>query len=425
MWRSILILSAIIITFLTFACKKESDENPPTIEVLKPIENTSYNTFDTISVRALLKDDKVLKFASAELQDADLVTVLPPSSRSLNEAEFQFVTSLIINNIHLNSGKFYVLITARDEVNTTRSFTEVHVNGLPFITKGYLVYETLGEQVELHHYANGTDSVKWVKEGPFKDGLIDNYHQQAGYLQEPDGPFFTLPLYPLFNPWELPPSQGGITYCRAQTDEVGIQIGYKDGTLAIFIEEGNLRKTYQSDEDYYPALSLLNGNHVIVWQVKDNPDQNRIEVFFASGGLKQVSSYNPQIINMVNRSDNEIFIGANENGSGILQTYNLDNGIFFDSHDFTDNPIVALCQGKEGVVFIATEQGIYKYDTNSQSVPSPISDILAKNLEWDLVNQVLVITTENELMVLNSFWDPIITYPLNGEPEKLMVWYSK
>ena len=128
---------------------------------------------------------------------------------------------------------------------------------------------------------------------------------------------------------------------------------------------------------------------------------------------------------MVNKSDYEIFVGANENGNGILQTYNLDNGIFFDSHDFIDNPIVALCQGKEGVVFIATEQGIYKYDTNSQSVPSLISDILAKNLQWDLVNQVLVITTENELMVLNSFWVPIITYPLNGEPEKLMVWYSK
>ena len=80
---------------------------------------------------------------------------------------------------------------------------------------------------------------------------------------------------------------------------------------------------------------------------------------------------------------------------------------------------------KEGVVFIVTEQGIYKYDTNSQSVPSPISDILAVDLAWDLVNQVLVITTETELMILDLFWDPIITYQLNGEPEKLMVWYSK
>lgn len=425
MWRSILILFAFIIIFLTVACKKESDEIPPTIEVFKPVKNSSYNTFDTISIQALLKDEVGLKFGSAELQDANLVTVLPPSSFNINTQEYQMNTSLIINNIHLNSGKFYILVTAKDEVNTTRSFTEIHVNGLPFIVKGYMVYESLGEQVELHNYFNGTDSVKWVKEGPFKDGLLDNYHQQAGYLQEPDGPFFTHPLYPLFNPWELPPSQGGITFCRAQADQVGIQIGYKNGTLAIFIEEGNLRKTYQSDQDYYPALSLLNDNNVIVWQVKDNPDQNRIEVFFTAGGLRQVSAYNPNVINLVNRSENEIFIGANENGSGILQTYNLDNGVFYDNHDFTDNPIVALCQGKAGVVFIATEQGIYKYDTNSQSVPSHISDLQASNLDWDLVNQVLVITTENELMVLNSLWNPILTYPLNGEAEELMVWYSK
>ena len=425
MGSKILLLSVISITILTFACKKESDENPPTIEVFKPVKNSSYNTFDTIPIKALLKDDIGLKFASAELQDANLVTVLPPSSFTLHTSEYQMNTSLIINNIHLNSGKFYILITAKDKLNTTRSFTEIHVNGLPFIVKGYMVYESLEEQVELHNYFNGTDSVKWVKEGPFKDGLLDNYHQQAGYLQQPDGPFFTHPLFPLFNPWELPPSQGGITFCRAQPDEVGIQIGYKDGTLAIFIEEGNLRKTYQSDQDYYPALSLLNGNNVIIWQVKNNPDQNRIEVFFAAGGLRQVSAYNPHIINLVNKSEHEIFIGANENGSGILQTYNLDNGLFFDNHDFTDNPIVALCRGKEGVVFIATDQGIYKYDTNSQSVPSPISNLLAIHLEWDLVNQVLVITTENELIVLNSLWSPILTYPLNGEPEELMIWYSK
>jgi len=419
------ILSALLYTFLTLGCKKESDENPPTIEVLDPIENTSYNTFDTIPIKALLKDDKVLTFASAELQNVDLVTVLPLSSKNINTPEYQLVTSLIIDNIQLTSGKFYVLITAKDEVNTTRSFTEIHVNGLPLITKGYMVYESIGDQVELHNYFNGNDSVVWIKEGPFKDGLVDNYHQQAGYLQESDGPFFTLPLFPLFNPWELPPVQGGITFCNAQSDQVGIQIGYKDGTLAIFIEEGNLRKTYQSDQDYYPALSLLNEDNVIVWQVKDEPDQNRIEVFFIGGALKQVSTYNPEIVNLVNRSENEVFMGANENGNGILQTYNLDNGIFFDNHDFIDNPIVSLCQGNHGVVFIATEQGIYKYDTNSQSVPSPISDIQAIHLEWDLVNQVLVVTTENELMVLNFSWDPIITYPLNGVPEKLMVWYSK
>jgi hypothetical protein len=290
-----------------------------------------------------------------------------------------------------------------------------------------MVYETEGNTVNLHQFLSGTDSVKWSKTGPFKDGLIDNYYQQAGYLQGPEGPFYAHPLNQVFDPWQLPTDQGGITYCRAQRDQVGIQIGYKNGIMAIFIKEGSLQKTYLSSQNYYPLLSLLNGNNIIVWQVKEDMAQNNIEVFYPDGAIRQVSSFNPTIVNMVNKNDDEIYIGANQNGDGELLRYGLENGIFKSLYNFPDEQIVALCEGKPGQVYFSTNQGIYQYDQNQVNPPSPVllSEIKAINMDWDFVNGVLVLTTINELKVLNSFGDVLQTYPLTGVPEKLQVWYSK
>jgi hypothetical protein len=425
--KRIHIIWAFILPVLIFSCKKDSDEQPPTIEVFNPVKNTSYNTFDTIFVKALLKDEKNLTFASVELLDANLSPAGNPISKTLNTPEFNMNVALVIDNIHLTTGKHFLLVSASDGTNTTNNFTELHINGLPLITKGYMVYETNGNNVELHKYFNGTDSVKWEISGPFKNGLIDNYYQQAGYLQGTEGPFFAMPLNPVYSPWQLPAEQGGITFCRSQRDQIGIQIGYKNGIMAIFEKEGVLQKNYQSAQNFYPKLSLLNGDNIIVWQVKDNLAQNNIEVFYSGGAVRQVSSFIPAMVNMVNKNGDEIYIGANENGGGLLLSYSLENGIFKILYDFPGEPIVALCMGKSGQAYFSTSEGIYQFDENQVNPPTPIplSEIKAINMDWDFVNNVLIVTTNDELIILNSFGGILQTYPITGIPEKLQVWYSK
>jgi len=421
------LIISLITPVLFFSCKKETDEIPPTIEVSSPTKNASFNTFDTILVNSFLKDDQGLKIATVELLDIDLNRVSSPITKTLNTQEFHLNVGLFIENIHLNSGKHYLLITASDENNTTKNFTQINVNGLPLITKGFMVFESNGNNVSLHNYFIDTNYVVWENTGPFKDGLIDNYYQQSGYLQGENGSFYAQPLNPFFDPWQLPPDQGGITFCRAQPDEIGIQVGYKNGILAIFIEEGNLRKTYHSEQTYFPALSLLNKENVIVWQVQESQLQNKIEVFFIGGTVRQISPFNPSIVDMVNKNIDEIYIGANENGDGQLLSYELENGLYESIYELPNEPIVALCKGEERVVYFSTAQGIYKYDEilGNPSTPLLLTDIPAINMEWDFVNDALILTTENKLIITDKFGNALQTWFLDGFPEDLHIWYSK
>ena len=405
-------------------CKKDVDESPPEITVINPVKNQEFNTFDTVFFTAEIKDDKGLKFVSAEILDAGLNPVSLVEARNISGNFYTFRGGIPINNIHLLSGLHYFLITAKDEVNDARSYTEIKINGLPLFTRSYLIYETVGEQVELHGYYNGNDSLLWTIPGPFKDGLIDNYYQQAGFLKGENGKFQTHPLYPFIGPWELEPQFGEMMYCRSQTDIPGIQIGYKNGKMMIYLGEGALKKSYLSETGYFPALSVVNENNVVIWQVHTSGQQNKLEVFFPAGGLKQVSAYNHTIVGLVNKSNDEVYIAANDGNKGLLTSYNLENGFLIDIREFQDEPLSAACRGESEVVFVSSQQGIYRYRGQELQF-SKISDIPATHITWDLVNKHLLATTNNLLFVMDIAGNILETYNLSGQAEKAMVWYSK
>ena len=134
----LLFLLLSIYTIFCVSCKKDEDTSPPIITELAPNENTSFNTFDSISVQANLYDERELTFVSVELLNADLISVVTPYGKNLNGTDHFFNAQLIVDNIHIISGLHYILITAKDLQNTTRTYIKVHVNGIPFETKGYV-----------------------------------------------------------------------------------------------------------------------------------------------------------------------------------------------------------------------------------------------------------------------------------------------
>ena len=404
------------------SCKKNTDTQAPVIELISPVKNTSYNTFDTIFIDAVLKDEKGLKFASAELQNLELQSVVTPFTRSISGNEYKLRVALVIDNIHLVSGKHFLMISAKDEENTTRKFIDLTIFGLPLLTKGYMVFEMVGNRVELHSYKDNTDTLKQTIQEEFKDGLIDNYYQQTGFMAQSEGPFNAQPLDKYIRPWDLPVSQGGMIYCNSQPEFEGIQIGYRNGLVSLFINEGNKKTNFLSEEGYYPKLSLINNDRFVIWQY--SPGVNKIEIFHTTGTSISRITFNPEVVGMAIKNDANIYIGANSGTTGLLKSLNIESGGFLSIHEFLNEPIVAICKGVNGNVFIATNQRIYLYNGGAFQL-SPIVDIEASHLAWDRVNGILLATTPNQLILYSPTGNPINSYSLTGTPEKLAVWYSK
>ena len=421
--RLLILFLLSIYAFFSISCKKDNDSSPPQIEALNPSENSFHYTFDTIIVQATIVDDRELSHVSVDLLNADLISVVTPYSKNLSTKDYNLNAPLIIDNIHLTTGTHYILITAKDKENTTRKFIEVWVYGLPIETRGYVTFENTSNQFEVHRYYNGSDSILFQGQGELIGGLVDSYHQQFGILKGPDGPFESHPLFPFINEWEIGSINGGINYCRGQADKLTIQLGFQDQILSFYQGEATLKRNFSAEVNYTPLFSLDHDESIVVWQHSSVQGSDRLEVFFKSGALKQVTSYNYAVIGLEIKDEDQVYVVANNGNDGHMGIYNVENGEISDLL-FEDQNLYSSCTDNLNRLYIASSNGIYRYDPISLQLAT-ISPIIATNLIWDLNLDRMIATTDNELIVLNAVGMEIESFPLSGDCVELEVWYSK
>ena len=405
------------------SCKKDEDNSAPVISVVNPQENSSFNTFDTLYIQANLSDDRNLTFVSVELLNNDLISVVSPFGRNLNSSSYNLNAQLIIDNIHLTSGIHYILITAKDEVNTSRTYIKIFVNGLPFETKGYVSFENVGSQIEVHSYFNLNDTLLLQTNGEVKGGIVDSYHQQLGILKGPEGPFQCFPLFPFIEEWEVAEMNGGLTFCNMQIENNYIQLGFNDQLLSIYEGEAQLKGSFQSDISFTPMLSLINGDNIIVWQQSPSQGANRLEVFYQSGAIKQISPYNRSVVAFVVKDNNHSYVISNEGTSAYLDIYNHENGII-NSQSFENEHFYDACKDANGNVYISGLNGIKKYNPTTLQLNS-FSPVVASQVCWDFDQERLIAASSNEIIVMNILGQEQYSSTLNGECMELTVWYSK
>ncbi len=414
-------LSSIYIIFCV-SCKKDEDTSPPIIIEIAPNENASFNTFDSISVQANLHDERELTFVSVELLNADLISVVSPYGKNINGNDYFLNAQLIIDNIHINSGLHYILITAKDQENTTRTYIKVQVYGIAYETKGYVSFELIGSESEVHSYYGQSDTLLLQTSGVLIDGLVDSYYQQFGILKGPDGPFESYPLYPFIDDWNIAPIHGGINYCRSQSDDLSIQIGFMDQLLSFYEGEASLKASFNSEINYSPHNSLKNGENIVVWQKAPGQSSNRLEVFYPSGAIKQITPYNHTVIGLEEKNSTSIYVVSNDNNSAYFDIYNLENGLI-ESQVFEDLAYYDSCVDLAGNIYISSSNGILKYNPNTLLF-STFSTLIASQIAWD-DQGILIAAVGDQLKTLGPSGTELNSVSLNGECVELSVWYSK
>lgn len=398
---------------------------PPTVSISQPATNSNHNTFDTLIVSAQIQDDREISFVSVELLNADLVSVVTPYSTrpNTNTTSYNLNALLIIDNIQLTSGKHYILVTAKDSKNTTREYREIFVSGIPYTTKGYMSFENVGGSMEVHSYFQGSDTLLLSTGGNLSGGIVDSYHQQFGILNESTHSFHAFPLNQFIDAWEISNLHGGVNVCRSQANSLPIQLCFENGIVSFYEGEASLKRSFNSATNYRPYLSMDLNNHAITWQLNTAPNSNRIETFFPSGSLNQVTNYPGSVVGLEARDDNFAYIVSNLGSNAIVDVFSLTEGVY-TSYQIEDVEFYDSCTDGDGNLFIASSTGIKKFDKFSFQFTNYSSHI-AKEITWNLIFNRAVIATSNELIELNQLGGTLISQPLQGDCVELSVWYSK
>jgi len=129
--KKVWIYSLSLLLFLNFllfiSCRKEDENEIPTVTINSPAANTSYQIYDTVLLQAQATDDKLITRLVVQLKDENNVPVLSKQV-TVNSASYELYMDFPLNDPKLN-GSYYFDVRAYDADNFASAFRFINIGG--------------------------------------------------------------------------------------------------------------------------------------------------------------------------------------------------------------------------------------------------------------------------------------------------------
>ncbi len=425
---------AILLTFalvVLAGCRKAKDETPPTVTITAPSNLSNHNVFDVFTVVANVADDSNLEQVTVEIQNDQFITVLSRLNVPVSSNNTTITRAISLHDIHMESGRYYVKVTAFDGVNEGSDYVEINVTGVPLSIEDMFIvstpnpgtqewYSTDGSSVTLHHtfdseYGGAAVNSYYqnlVTMGTFNDGLVA-YHTDIidtiWFRENPGNPpqayyhkLFTGPTGQL-----IVSTTTGRTYTYGQSGTVG-------GSVISPLD-------HQPDDVYFWS------DKIIVEQVHEVTDTRQMGIYYAnSGAFDQSIGHANDLVSWEVRTDNELFVLSNSpSGQGKMEIYNYSGNSFWEPHAIPAGSIYDSYGISGDKLILAHDLGLYTYTYSTNSLIQVESGHTFTQLEYDKVNNVLWCVEGNELYAYDLLGNQLGYLSTSSNIERVLILYNK
>ena len=177
--RSASILSfacALIIVF--YGCKKDEDTIAPIVNITTPYDSQFFSVYDTMSIAAEVSDETKLERITLSVVDKDRQPALHTVNIEVNGNKRSISFPYILFDLHLESGVYYVKISASDGRNETSSYRKINITAAPKERKGVYIISQAGTNTSVHFMEEDLSIVpKLTLAGDLSSSAINSYYQ--------------------------------------------------------------------------------------------------------------------------------------------------------------------------------------------------------------------------------------------------------
>ncbi len=177
MVRNILTFVIILILLTFFACKKDKKNHLPVVSIQLPIENATYNSIDTIKVKARVSD-----IDEEELRVSIFITDeknVPVSASLLIKSSGMIDTSYYLSERWLSTGNYYLVVLASDGKDVVSARVKINIIMKPPTLKGMVVGVKNSSWVDVYYVDTMYQRNKILVATNVIDGI---YNSQANQL---------------------------------------------------------------------------------------------------------------------------------------------------------------------------------------------------------------------------------------------------
>ncbi|MFY7971037.1 MAG: hypothetical protein ACOVOO_03800 [Flavobacteriales bacterium] len=366
------------------ACKKE-ELSLPSIQVFGPNTNSLHTYGGSIEVAVKAQSQEGIDKLIVSIKDAAGRQAMP--SRLIegnNETSMTEYLSFDLTDERLKSGNYYISATVYDSEDQSKSdFRDIRIIGAPVVVQGiYALVQSNGSAIYQLN-GDGSWSEVFTTSGAYHQMEVNSYDGVIHLIGDATSGLLTLSSdnFSILHQEVIPFGLGDSFFYSSVMDTTTQKLytSGADDQVYQFNSLGLRQLSY--DVPRSTVLSIQN-NALLSYSVQ-NLTQRRLELYSANSGFfRQSLSIADDVVQLFPaQNENQfIYVANDENGSGVLRIYDVENNYLDQWEIFLQNPntspISSAYRTAYGVVVCHSDQVRYYTFNGSDYTQSPM-DILS------------------------------------------------
>ncbi len=391
--RVLLYLMLLQLVLVFSSCEKK-DETPPRVTILSPSEGTIYSVYDTVTATFEIVDETQVVSATAELVSSDLV----PITSKVNLQSFNASVALVIDDKLLETGDYYVLISANDGNNVRRTYRKIKIVAIPKVRRGIYAATSNGSGHDVLWKIDSLfqNSETWIQPGQdLRKLCVNSRYDQLTFI----GSFSTgIRAYDL---------QTGTLSWSDDVFNVSQTVRYQDlicsnELVYTTIYDREIRGyslagalvLNRPTEDSRPELIYTDEEFLLVEMNVVGGDQHLLDVYHAGtrAFLWQTDLF-MDIVSISQLGGNEVLVFGNDANQARVFLYNIGQNSWWEPRQLPTGKVVEAVKLSQGTFAISHESGLFHYTYSPNYLNQIKSGILYQDIGFDEDHATIVAAT--------------------------------
>ena len=408
------------------SCQKQ-DKIPPRINVISPLNNTSFQIPCVVQVEGEVHDNQSLSRIEISIVDENLVPVTTAISQNISGDQFEFNEQFIINDRLLQSGNYFVKVSVEDEEgNLNSSYTSVSLSEVTRELLGIYLVSSDQSSTNLSFLDDmGNITLKGTIFGNHKVSEANSKHQYIFLGTDVSGISLETDFYT--TKWEVPLLSSTYDFFQdvnKSKDKDQLYLSNGDGVIRRYDKNGIQIGGYIADfQNWFAQLNEVD-NYVMV-DTYSNLFTRWITVFNKSSAIEYTrKSITGEVVEIGQVNNSLCFILIQNGNDFYLAHYDLNtNNLWIDSSVLNNHCYNA--QKKGNYLYITTDDGLYRFNYNNYQMLPLIVNFPCSQIDLEDISGDLIISDAQNVYFFNEQLGIYNSFVTTDSVENVLVYYNK
>jgi hypothetical protein len=422
-----LITFALLIS-LQFSCKRK-DTTPPIIEFLSPSIDQAFDVLTKIEIEGYAKDDQNITNIRITLTDSQNSTVGRQKHISPQEKEVSFKETIHLDDILMESGYYFLVITVTDGINENKAFRRIWINEVPKERKGVFVISSNGASTNVHLIDSlGNAGLYMNFSGDWSGTAVNSRFQELSIAGSKTGDFVVYDLSEdakeknRVRSFLLPEP----TFTGLDHHENNSYLSYYNGMIRGYGKNGIMSTNAISLDGFFSNRIFAVKDKFISYQrTYSHPEKRLAQYFRPTGAILNNLVIDFELVGFCGKDNDNVVVFGNRNQQGFLGIYEVMRNNVWEPVSATIPVIFHAERIDEKNYILSTSAGFYQY-TYPSLLAVYKSGGMCRMAKYDHINNQLIVIENGAINIYDYSTKSLLnTYSFGGNLLDVQLWYNR